>query len=54
MYTKSPKDMIFLVVGKRQLPKVKDSLRRIDPTLFMVVVDAHETLGEGFQPLSEE
>ncbi|MBR2452336.1 MAG: YitT family protein [Rikenellaceae bacterium] len=54
MYTKSPKDMIFLVVGKRQLPKVKESLRRIDPTLFMVVVDAHETLGEGFQPLGEE
>lgn len=54
MYTKSPKDMIFLVVAKRELPKVKRSLRRIDPSLFMVVVDAHETLGEGFQPFDAE
>ena len=54
MYTKAPKDMIFLVVGKRQLPKVKNRLMRIDPTLFMVVVDAHETLGEGFKQIEIE
>ncbi len=54
MYTKAPKDMIFLVVGKRQIPKVKHELMRIDPSLFMVVVDAHETLGEGFKQMDIE
>lgn len=54
MYTKTPKDMIFLVVGKRQLPRVKRQLMRIDPSLFMVVVDAHETLGEGFKQMDIE
>ena len=54
MYTKTSKDMIFLVVAKRELTKVKRRLYQIDPTLFMVVADAHETLGEGFQTLGEE
>lgn len=54
MYTKAPKDMIFLVVAKREVSKVKRSLKHIDPSLFMVVVDAKETLGEGFKKLEQE
>ncbi len=54
MYTKASKDMIFLVVAKREVAKVKRRLKHIDPTLFMVVVDAKETLGAGFKPLGEE
>lgn len=50
MYTRADRDMIFLVVSKREVLKVKKSLKAIDPASFVVVVDANETLGEGFKP----
>jgi uncharacterized membrane-anchored protein YitT (DUF2179 family) len=53
MYTGKEKDMIFLVVSRREIVPVKQRLRDIDPCMFVVVVDANETLGEGFRPFSE-
>jgi uncharacterized membrane-anchored protein YitT (DUF2179 family) len=53
MYTGKEKDMIFLVVSRREIVPVKQRLRDIDPDMFVVVVDANETLGEGFRPFSE-
>jgi uncharacterized membrane-anchored protein YitT (DUF2179 family) len=53
MYTGTEKDMIFLVVSRREIVPVKKRLRDIDNGMFVVVVDANETLGEGFRPFSE-
>ena len=53
MYTGKEKDMIFLVVSRREIVPVKQRLHDIDPGMFVVVVDANETLGEGFRPFSE-
>ncbi len=53
MYTGRERDMIFLVVSRREIVPVKQRLRDIDPAMFVVVVDANETLGEGFRPFSE-
>ncbi len=53
MYTGEEKDMIFLVVSRREIVPVKERLRDIDPGMFVVVVDANETLGEGFRSFSE-
>jgi uncharacterized membrane-anchored protein YitT (DUF2179 family) len=53
MYTGREKDMIFLVVSRREIVPVKKRLHEIDPCMFVVVVDANETLGEGFRPFSE-
>jgi uncharacterized membrane-anchored protein YitT (DUF2179 family) len=53
LYTGQSKDMIFLVVSRREIVPVKQRLRKIDPCMFVVVVDAHETLGEGFRPFEE-
>lgn len=53
MYTGTDKDMIFLVISRRELAIVQDYIRKIDPKAFMVVVNAHETLGEGFKEFSE-
>jgi uncharacterized membrane-anchored protein YitT (DUF2179 family) len=53
LYTDKDKNMIFLVVSRREIIPVKRRLREIDPTMFVVVVDANETLGEGFRPFSE-
>ena len=53
MFTGREKDMIFLVVSRREIVPVKERLRDIDPAMFVVVVDANETLGEGFRSFSE-
>lgn len=53
LYTGGERNMIFLVVSRREIVPVKQRLHRIDPFMFVVVVDANETLGEGFRPFSE-
>lgn len=53
MYTNNDRDMIFLVVSRREIGAVKDQIRRIDRNAFVVVVDAYETYGDGFKPLTE-
>ncbi|MDR0907665.1 MAG: YitT family protein [Rikenellaceae bacterium] len=53
LYTDREKNMIFLVVSRREIVAVKRRLRDIDPTMFVVVVDANETLGEGFKPFAD-
>jgi uncharacterized membrane-anchored protein YitT (DUF2179 family) len=53
MYTGREKEMIFLVVSRREIVPVKQRLHQIDPAMFVVVIDANETLGEGFRPFSE-
>ncbi len=53
MYTGREKDMIFLVVSRREIVPVKQRLHDIDPGMFVVVVDANETLGEGFRSFED-
>ncbi len=48
MYTREPKEMVFVVVSRREVSLIRDRVREVDPVAFMIVVDAHETLGEGF------
>ena len=49
MYTGADKKMIFVVVSRREVSLMRDRICEIDPLAFMIVVDAHETLGEGFK-----
>lgn len=54
MYTKTNKDMIFLVVSRREVSTVQNKIREIDPDSFVVVVDAYETYGDGFKSFAEK
>ena len=54
MYTKNDKDMIFLVISRRELSAVQNKIKEIDPDSFLVVVDAHETYGDGFKSFQEK
>ena len=49
MYTGEERMMVFCVVGKKQIPQLKQIVGTIDPNAFVVVSDAREVLGEGFQ-----
>lgn len=53
MYTGQEKDMIFVVVSRRQVTALKNRINAIDPKSFVVVVNAFETYGDGFKPFAE-
>lgn len=52
IYTGKDKNMIFLVISRKEVSLVKDCLKEVDPEVFMVVVDAHEIVGDGFKNLN--
>ena len=53
MYTEAMKDVIFLVVSRKEVRLVEQKIRAIDPRAFVVVTDAYDTYGEGFKPLPD-
>lgn len=53
MYTGEPREMVFVVISRRELSIVQDFVRKLDPDAFMIVVNAHETLGDGFKKFQE-
>lgn len=54
MYTDSVRDMIFLVVSRKEVHLVQNKIREIDPKAFVVVTDAYETFGEGFKQFPDK
>ena len=54
MYTGKDKEMVFLVVSRRQITAVQERIKEIDPESFVVVVNAYETFGEGFKPFPDK
>ena len=53
MYSEEEKDMIFLVVDRKEVHAVQRKVQAIDPKAFFVVTGAYDTYGEGFKPFSE-
>ncbi len=53
MYTDHDRDMIFLVVSRKEVRQVQHKIREIDHKAFVVVTDAYDTYGEGFKPLPD-
>ncbi|MDO4789215.1 MAG: YitT family protein [Johnsonella sp.] len=48
MYSKVEKEVLFCVVSKKEIVKIKEIVRKIDPKAFVIVSDAREVFGEGF------
>lgn len=49
MFSSSPKCMLYCVVSKKEIVGLKELILDIDPAAFVIVTDAREVLGEGFQ-----
>lgn len=47
-YTQRDVSMLYCVVGKYQLIKVKNIVKEVDPEAFMIVSHVHEVIGKGF------
>ncbi len=51
LYTGAEKEMLFLVVSRREVTAVKHKIKEVDPRAFVVVTDAYDTFGEGWKQL---
>ncbi len=49
-HTGKKRQVVFAVMAKREVPKVRELVRKIDPEAFVVITDVYEVLGEGFRP----
>lgn len=47
-YTKQEKDILYCVIGRREVGRLKQVIITIDPHAFVSVSDVHDVLGEGF------
>lgn len=54
MYSKQDKEVLFSVVNRREVPDLQQYIFEIDPKAFIVILDAHEIIGEGFKSLAEK
>ena len=48
MYTKQAKDMLYVVVSRKEITKLRDMVKAIDHEAFITIADVREVLGEGF------
>ncbi|MBE3553298.1 MAG: YitT family protein [Kyrpidia tusciae] len=48
-YSEEPKQMIYTVVTRLELPKLRTVVREMDPQAFVSVADIHETMGGYFR-----
>lgn len=54
MYTRDEKEMIFLVVPRKEVRNVQQRIKEFDPRSFVVVTDAYDTFGQGFKAFPDE
>lgn len=48
MYTGTERQILFCVVGKKEIAGLKSIVHKYDPDAFVIVTEAKEVLGEGF------
>ncbi|WP_246942151.1 YitT family protein [Bacillus pinisoli] len=59
-FTRQEKEVLYCVVGRNEIVKLKNIITYVDPHAFVAVSDVHDVLGEGFtldenkKPLREE
>ena len=50
-YTNDQKEVLLVVVAKRQELALKKAIKELDPNAFIIISDAYEVLGEGFKAI---
>lgn len=53
MYTKEPRDIIMVLLDRKDFLKLKNFLRDLDQKTFISVSNASEVLGYGFKNLKD-
>lgn len=47
-YTKADREILYCVVGRNEVMRLKNIITSIDPHAFVSLIDAHDVMGEGF------
>lgn len=47
-YTKADREILYCVVGRNEVIRLKNIITSVDPHAFVSLVDAHDVMGEGF------
>lgn len=53
-FTGAPREVLYVVVARSQITRMKRLIADIDPRAFVVITEANEVLGEGFKPHRDE
>ncbi|BBH20965.1 membrane protein [Paenibacillus baekrokdamisoli] len=48
-YSGKQKEVVYCVVSRQEIRRMKTIIRSIDPLAFIVITDVHDVLGEGFK-----
>ena len=51
VYTGREKNILLVVVSKKQVVELKRLVKEVDPAAFIIIADIHEALGNGFKPI---
>ena len=51
-YTDQQKDVLLVVIPKKQEVHLKRLIKSVDPLAFTIVTDSHEVIGEGFKSVA--
>lgn len=54
MFMGNSKNIIYTIIDRKELPTLIYQVHEIDPNAFLSVIDANETLGDGFKSLQEK
>ena len=52
-YTHQEKNVIFCAIKRQQIAELKEIVMNVDPNAFLVLQEAHQVLGEGFERYSK-
>ena len=53
MYTHKERTVLFCVISRSEVARLKAIIHEVDPDAFVVIGQANEALGEGFRPLKQ-
>lgn len=48
-FTKQSKDVLYCIVARNEIVRLKSAIRRIDPNAFVSIIDVKDVTGEGFR-----
>lgn len=50
-YTNVTKEIIYVIITRKELTKLKEYISKLDSNAFMIVMDTHQVIGYGFRRL---
>lgn len=53
-YTGADKEVLICAVRRQEISKVREIVKGIDQTAFMIMCEASDVIGEGFKPINKE